>query len=85
LSQEGWILDLRQDHAPSRADRPIIENDFVHIPQTASWLAEYLREMTPARTSSSSTGRRPNKLNSAETRARPNRMGQGLAEQNKPG
>jgi hypothetical protein len=43
--RDALPADGRQDdaHAPQTA---MIENGFVHIPETAPWLAEYLHEMT---------------------------------------
>jgi hypothetical protein len=32
-----------------QAQTALIENGFVHIPETAPWLAEYLHEMTRSR------------------------------------
>jgi len=37
---------MRQDHALARAQTAIIENGFVHLPEAAPWLVEYLHEMT---------------------------------------
>ena len=45
------------------AQTAMIENGFVHIPETAPWLAEYLHELTCSRTASMTT--RPIQLRSS--------------------